>query len=248
MELHMSEVAGGIMSKKHDHGRRRTTTGASTQSRIAGPQLVTPEGDPVVEATASYQHAALKEIQQRLDAARDFDRDRQAERAADGSLEFIWLETGASRPRQAAPMGERILAMLSLTPTTLEVTTISRQRLARCQRRLAQLLGTHIRLACSSFKTVEEMLREPVSPVDGAAPVVPPEFWAELEERELRSWIDESIPALGGLTPRQAVETAEGRRAVLDLIDYMTSDELMGRVPPGAMAPDYRKVKKMLGL
>lgn len=64
----------------------------------------------------------------------------------------------------------------------------------------------------------------------------------------LRQWIDDSIPALGGLTPRQAVKTPEGRRQVLTLFeDSVEMQERVARTP-GMFAPDYRKVKKMLGL
>jgi len=64
----------------------------------------------------------------------------------------------------------------------------------------------------------------------------------------LRQWIDESIPALDGLTPREAVKTPEGRQQVLALIEH--SVQMQERLPkkPGFFAPDYRKVKEMLGL
>ena len=33
-----------------------------------------------------------------------------------------------------------------------------------------------------------------------------------------RAWVDDSIPALGGKTPREAVQTADGREAVEALL------------------------------
>lgn len=64
----------------------------------------------------------------------------------------------------------------------------------------------------------------------------------------LRQWIDDSIPALGGLTPREAVETPEGRQQVLELIEHAEQMQRMMPKTPGTFTPDYRKVKKMLGL
>ncbi len=64
----------------------------------------------------------------------------------------------------------------------------------------------------------------------------------------LRQWIDDSIPALGGLTPREAVKTPEGRQQVLELIEHAGRMQKMMPKTPGMFAPDYRKVKKMLGL
>jgi hypothetical protein len=40
----------------------------------------------------------------------------------------------------------------------------------------------------------------------------------EVLERHYDRWVDASIPALGGQTPREAVQTAEGRPQVIELI------------------------------
>jgi len=64
----------------------------------------------------------------------------------------------------------------------------------------------------------------------------------------IRQWLDESIPALGGLTPREAAQSAEGRELLEDLFDYMARDQARRKMPPGMFSPDYRKAKKMLGL
>jgi len=64
----------------------------------------------------------------------------------------------------------------------------------------------------------------------------------------LRQWIDESIPALGGLTPREAVKTPQGRQQVLALIEEAEAMQRRIKKEPGVFTPDYRKVKKMLGL
>jgi len=64
----------------------------------------------------------------------------------------------------------------------------------------------------------------------------------------LQDWINASIPALGGLTPREAAKTPEGREQLLELIDQMTERRETEREMRGIFSPDYRKVKKMLGL
>lgn len=233
------------MIKRRRYEQRATKPGVEPRE-MQGPQFVTPEGDPLVEANDVYEHTALDEIRQRLEAASDFEREPAAQGDADGSLHFIWRETRRGQPRPA--LGERILAMLILTPVTLEVTTLSRQRQAACRRRLTQLLGRRIQLLSSRVKSLEEMLSEPRPPVDLPAPVVPPELVAQMEEQILRSWLDESIPALGGLSPRQAVKTAKGRQAVLGLIAYITRQQDRRHMPPSLISPDYRKAKKLLGL
>ena len=94
---------------------------------------------------------------------------------------------------------------------------------------------------------MQEAMRElPFGPAT-EPPELPPELIAELNEQMVRQWLDESIPALGGLTPREAAETPEGRRRLQALLDYIDRQQ-SGGMPPGMFAPDYRQAKTMLGL
>ena len=43
------------------------------------------------------------------------------------------------------------------------------------------------------------------------------------------------------MTPRQAVQTADGRQRVLDLLDYIERRQASHPPPPGMFSPDYRK-------
>jgi len=126
---------------------------------------------------------------------------------------------------------------------------MSQQRLDDCCRRLEQLLADRIHLVGTKAKSVGQALRESKPRPEPKERVMPsPEVIAELEEKMLRQWIDDSIPALGGLTPREAVKTPEGRQRVLELIDEAGRMQKGMKKVPGMFAPDYRKVKKMLGL
>jgi len=216
--------------------------------RLQGIRLTTPEGDDVVSATATYTHGASEQIHQVLQQEGDFGIDDELQPGPDGSYHFPWLETTPSRATPM-PIGQRVLAHLTLTPTTLAITAASVRRLIACRQRVEQLLGDRVRLAGTEVKDMEQALRERKPLPQPKEPLVPPpEVLAEIEEKMLRQWIDDSIPALGGQTPRQAAKTPEGRRQVLDLIEY--AEEMQSRWPrsPGTFAPDYRKVKKMLGL
>jgi hypothetical protein len=162
-----------------------------------------------------------------------------------------WEGEGAPMggPSAPAPLGQRALATLTLMPTALTVEAMSRPRLVACQRRLESLLGDLIHFAGSETKTPAQVLGETEPQAEPPAPLIlPPEAITELEERMLREWIDDSIPALGGLTPREAVKTLEGRQRVLDLIDYIARQQRRVGKAPGMFSPDYRKVKRMLGL
>lgn len=241
------------MSKKRPKRRRRARRPRRSAARprlpAGGIHLTTPEGDEIVFTSAHYQHAALEDIRSILQQADDFGLDDDPEPETDDSFYFPWFETrpGASKP--FAPIGKRVLANLTLTPTTLEVEASSHRRLDDCRQRLEQLLGDHIRLVETRVKDVDKVLRERESKAKPEEPFIPPpELIAELEEKMLRQWIDDSIPALGGLTPREAAKTSEGRQQVLELIDHSVRMQQMMPKTPGMFAPDYRKVKKMLGL
>ena len=200
----------------------------------AGPTLVTPEGDPLVFARARYrladtpggQQAAAEEIAQILSHALDFDAGEEAEPEPGGAWQFPWYETASKAAPLAEPMQRRILAMVTLTADALEVETMSQQRMARCRRRLEDLLGARIHLVETTAQTAAEALAEP-----------PPE-----DEPE------ESIPALDGMTPRAAARTPEGREMLEDLLAYIERQQARVRRAPGMFSPDYRKAKKMLGL
>ncbi len=239
------------MSKRYLARKQRGLAWHSKPRRPAsGPRLVTPEGDALVFATAHYQHNAMADIRQTLQPLDEFDLEG-AEPKPDGTLRFTWFEIEPD-PRSHAPVGgERILATLTLTARTLEVEAMSQRRLDNCCQRLEELLGDRLRLVSAEAKGARQALREygrkpraqPNEPV-----AVPPEVMAELEEEMLRQWIDDSIPALGGQSPREAVKTPEGRQQVLDLLDYIERQQSRMGQAPGMFSPDYRKVKKMLGL
>jgi hypothetical protein len=246
------------MSKKRLKRRRRTRPqqpAARPRVLSGGIHLTTPEGDKIVLTSAHYRHAAMEDILSVLQQADDFgleddlEPESDAEARAAGPIDFPWYETRSGAPKPFAPIGRRVLANLTLTPTTLEVQAMSQRRLDDCHRRLGQLLGERIQRVRTQAKDVDRALRERKPRAALQEPAMPPpEVIAELEEQMLRQWIDDSIPALGGLTPREAVKTPEGRRQVLELIEHSVQLQTMMPKTPGTFAPDYRKVKKMLGL
>ena len=241
------------MSKKRRGRPRRPRQSrkpaAQPRPRAGGIRLTTPEGDEIVLASAHYRHAAPEDILSILQGADDFGLGDDVEPEPDGTFHFPWYETRPDAPAHFPSIGQRVLASLTLTPTALEVDAPSRRRLDDCQERLAQLLKDRITLVETKVQNVDEALRERKPRIEPEPPFIPPpEFVAEIEEKMLRQWIDDSIPALGGLTPREAVKTPEGRQQVLELIEYSVQMQKRMSQTPGIFAPDYRKVKKMLGL
>jgi hypothetical protein len=82
----------------------------------------------------------------------------------------------------------------------------------------------------------------------GAADTPGPEIRAlelEFKQRHYATWADESLPALGGRTPREAVQTADGRREVDLLLRSMENQEHRNA---GEWAFDFSVIRKQLGL
>ena len=235
--------------KRRQHTKRRKRSRPARPRRPKSrPHLTTPEGDALVFLTAQYRHADVAAIRQILRQATDFGLDDDLEPGLDGALQAGWYETDPGARSMLPPVGRRVLAMLTLTPATLEVETMSEKRLENCHRRLVELVGDRIHLVDIRSKSVDQVLQEE-PPADAPEPLVlPPEAIAEIEDQMLRQWIDDSIPALGGLTPREAVKTPEGRQRLLELFDYIERMQQGRPKAPGVFSPDYRKAQKMLGL
>ena len=239
------------MKKKRPRKRkrsRRSRKSAQPRSPASGIQIVTPEGDAFVFTNARYQHDALEDILQILQQTDEFQADDEnGEPEPDGSFHFARFET---RPgARSAIIGQRVLAHLIVTATTLKVDTMSRQRLDDCCQLLEQLLGDHIHLVGIEEEGLDHAPGESEPRSEPEEPFIPPpEMIAEIEDKLLRHWIDDSIPALGGMTPRESVKTPKGRKQVLELLEYIVGRQKMTPKTPGIFAPDYRKVKKMLGL
>jgi hypothetical protein len=82
-------------------------------------------------------------------------------------------------------------------------------------------------------------------PLDLAA--MPDEVRAQIEQDMLlyeQRWVDESIPALGGLTPRQALDDPTRREDLFALLREMRSFEL----PDGAVGMSVDRIQRLLGI
>jgi hypothetical protein len=78
---------------------------------------------------------------------------------------------------------------------------------------------------------------------------MPPEARAQMQrllDNIRMRWADESVPALGGRTPREAVRTSEGRRTVAELRNDFASHPRRDRGASNTF--DYHRLRRELGL
>lgn len=68
---------------------------------------------------------------------------------------------------------------------------------------------------------------------------------AHIEQLYMR-WADEKVPALGGITPREAVKTSEGREKVIGLVNDW--ENRMSHGPNQPIQFDFEKLRRELGI
>ena len=198
------------------------------------PELVNMEGEPTIMCEATYRTDDPAGAASQLDTV--------LEHLQDGTwAEFIevdgrrWLRGGAN-----------------LDVDVLTVTANSEERFERLRNAVTravaglELLDEH---RTSPAEIMEQRRRDPTfaTPSAGAGMEVPPEaveavaaFMREQEER----WIDESVPALAGLTPRQAAADPTRREDLLALLHEFDRSP----TPGGAVGFDTARLRVLLGL
>ncbi len=137
------------------------------------------------------------------------------------SIEFPWV---VKRPANAV-MNNTVNGRLSIMGNELSIEVNSRERADAIQRKIKRRLGKNVTL-----RGMEELQPE----LPGASPL---SQLSEAEQQELMNspevrqqieamsqqhwaqWLDDSLPALRGKTPREAARTPEGRERLEALFD-----------------------------
>jgi hypothetical protein len=127
------------------------------------------------------------------------------------------------------PLGEvTVLGNIHIEGTVLTAEVNSLPREERLRREIESRLGSGARYQGTEISTQEEMLQQMrESPARDSGqeaewdPMSSPEVREAVAEKiraHWREWIDTQIPALGGITPREAVRDPDGRESVEALL------------------------------
>lgn len=190
-------------------------------ARAIPPQLENTDGDPLLVTTDHFDIApgARQAVEERLAA----------------------LEHAEPTEPDADPPGFDILRPGNAVHTSLENTLIGRIRLSDAGLRIetnsrerADALRNQVEAACGD--RIRHRAREHTDPLSKkasagrGAPPAPPspdleEVVRQFKQRHYADWVDRPLPALGGLTPRAAARTAQGRAAVDVLLKDMENRE-----------------------
>lgn len=204
-----------------------------------GPSLSNSDGDELLFHEIRYPLAkgiTQKAVAAVLDALPEL-------RAESGSF-WNWLRANGGTKKPLHPKagtakglsltsemedGSTVLGTLELSGRHLRFEINSRQRAERGQAMLAAALGGLVGRPLTQIMTPEQMTAarktQPAREEAAEQPSIPPEEEAriigEMMDRHYRQTLDEVIPALGNVTPRQAARTAAGRRKLVEWLKYL---------------------------
>lgn len=184
-----------------DSGPDEVTLVEALTRRFAPPTLTNTEGDLLMVCEAAVRLAdptVLDEVYARAD-----DDPPQ------------WFEHVPGKPQ--------IRASLKLDGDTVRVETNSEERMDRVLAELGRLdpAMTVVEDSRRPMSDFTASSREPIEPDDPEILAAMDEFMRDYETR----WLDESIPALHGLTPRQAADDPTRRGDLLKLLDSFPATE-----------------------
>jgi hypothetical protein len=226
------------------------------------PQLRNTDGDRLVLTTLTYRllcspSRAFDRLKPLASASTDDPTHLLSEAEVDerGDLirvTFTWSKRGNRLHRE---WDNTTLGTLIIDGARLEVQVNSKRRATKIQREIAKRLRGEAVLESQTAEPIEKLLAERnQSPRDRIADLESerleqrPEVQAFLQQQRDQhwdDWLNERVPALGNLTPRQAAETCEGRERLEALLaDFAW----MGARGENPMAPDVSALRAKLGL
>ncbi len=139
---------------------------------------------------------------------------------------------------------EIVRATLTMTGTRLEVRTQSEPRLERVLALLEDVLPDARVISDQRAPLAPDRLPHPPTlPGPGLTPG--PDALVQIQELMEQRWLDESVPALAGLTPRQAAADPTRRDELRRLIASFPADDGM---PEGAFTMRPARLRELLDL
>lgn len=218
--------------------------------QMEGPALFNGDGEDLVFHEVCFPLA--KGVTQKMVA--DVLDEMAALRAESRSF-WNWLKEPMSNPVRKAGRDENgrflrtemddgaiVLGTLDLKGRQLRLQVNSKERVERGRAMLQAGLGDLVRAPLTQIMTPAQAMEDRGTHGREASPElqIPPEEEAriigQMLERHYRQVLDEPVPALGDMTPRQAVQTASGRKKVAIWLKDIENTTVRAQGSGGAMA------------
>ena len=204
---------------------------------LTRPGLLNADGEEIVfhEVVFPLARDATREaVDQRLDGLEGLRRE--------GPTRWTWTEpppAGVPPPKEGLRWsitsmdGAVVLGSVDLKGRKLALSVNSATRAERGQTMLQEGLGDLAKPPLIEIRTLDQVIAERDPNGSSASADLPPDVERqvvhEMLDRQYRSVLDEPVPALGGISPRQAATTPKGRTKVVAWLK--TLENRSGRVP-----------------
>jgi hypothetical protein len=225
------------------------------------PELQNSDGDPLSIRTLHYEITSPEQAFQTLAPLcvhQDADSLREeAELDANNNvhtIHFVWSKKGNSLSKG---LDNTTLGHISIEGNKMTVEVNSEAREKKIKQEIEKRLSSHCTYKATNIQAIESILENEELNVasfmnedEQKALQNRPEVrkaMKEMMDKHWEGWLDTDIPALGGKTPRQAVQTAKGRESVQALLrDFELHEK--NSVQPVSQQPYIDWVRKELGL
>ena len=235
-----------------EEGIRFNASLGVVKKRFKEMKVLTAEGDEVVFSRAVYRVKDFGGVSAGLERLEELLRvDETGVDSRAGEAHYKWVTPMEEGGRKAEgggrggivlstdlkdPHGDslRSLGDIILTWEELTIECLSRQRLEKGKQLLQEALGDSIEHLYSGHQEVGEVLEEREAEKehrgetkdDGIPPEVSRQILVDSLEDHYGKWVDTPIPALNGVTPREASRTREGRALLEELLKTLENVEL----------------------
>jgi hypothetical protein len=165
------------------------------------------------------------------------------------SIEIPWL-TSTHNKKMGGPT---LLGTILIKGKKMTIEVNSNERAKKIKSLITKKMGEDAVYKTTEIISTEKMLEKALATPESGSQMPPEEMPLELKKELARmnkerwqQWLDESIPALNDMTPREASKTPDGRELLHALLLYYQQGN--DASPDNPMAPDIDSLKKQLGL
>ena len=210
------------------------------------PTLTNTDGDPFVLTTDDFELlAAREEVAQLIESIEGV----QEPQLEGNDLAFAVIKPGNAQNRS---WDNTLVGRIILTARRLRLETNSTRRADTLRARVETRLGRTVRFRLRTETNTEDLLATARASAQSGEKRPddrpPPEAIAamrEFRERHMTAWLDDAIPALGGLTPRAAARSPRSRAALEVLLkDFDRSEARL----PAEERIDVSRLRVELGM
>lgn len=189
------------------------------------------EGDPLLYSTLHYRIEDMPAFLEVAGCTSIFVQDHveYADSGAVARAEYIWVkkERKKSRSCENATQG-----LILIEGGRLRARCNSRFRAEKLKAILAGVFGSVLVYECAIFEDQKFIRPEGPAPLIDEALLECEEFRDMLKEilaRHYESWAEQKIPAIGNISPREAVKSPQGRLRVMDLLKELENHDERAR-------------------